>query len=276
MAMNGSMKLRTPTGVAVLLAVGMLIAATGAAAAVESTTWQEIIESITQLSDLAVLQDAVEILTVGGPEAEILKADPGTFLRESGLPIGGTEDPSGSDVLLIDMTTNKALTPAAQDLATSGAEDFRLSEVAIAFIGPTRGLIVQRRIPIDAPEQTFEEMALSINLFLGESMDFLANTVHEMEMETDPALLEFFFEDPEGFVAQRAYEQRVLGTAITFDVIEQSNMTAFDIGLDEDAKFQADRIPLAEPGTVSIALGYATGDWSLFVKLVTKDGFPEG
>ena len=231
--------------------------------------WQRMLEGITVLSNLALIRDAVETLNAGGEDARALIANPKEFLERGGLAID-----EGALVLVIDMVSNEALTQPAGTLGD--AEDgFALSEVAIAFSGPARGVLVHRKVAVDATPKSFEEAAVDMTLWIEQSLGYIARVVHRLEEEDDQGRIDFFLAAPTEFFVEEAVEDKELGTGITFSFFEQSHITAYDVSRasgTEEPKFLPPDL-LSEPGTVSIAIGCASENWSVFVELAKIDEF---
>jgi len=258
--------------VAGFLFLGLLCTGAGGALAQadRDAAWQRMLEGITLLSNLSLIQDAVTIVNAGGTEADALRADPKDFLRRGGLKL---EDEDL--VMLIDLASNDALTPTGDGAAPPGREEFALSEVAIAFSGPERGVLIRRKLPLDAPMQSFESAAVDLTLWIEQSLGYIAEVVHRLESEEDAGRIEFFLAAPTEFFVEEAVRDRKMGTAITFSFLEQAYLIAYDLrraGDTEVPQFVPEDV-LSEPETVTIAIGYASDNWAFFVELAQISEF---
>lgn len=255
--------------VAVVLFCSMVYSVAG-----EEDTFQSVIVRITALSNLKLLEDAIIALDAGGEAADAIKESPQQFLQDSGLSTG-----EGDLVLLVNTDTNEALTPFPGVLGAV-PEGFALSNVAFVFAGERRGIIVQRKVPSDAPPQPFEEAATELTLWSGDSLEYLAKVVHwvngldEADDESRDQL-DFFFLAPVEYIVERAVEEKQLGIAITFPFLEAAHIIAFDTGriTDPDAGRFVPAEPFALSEEVVIGIGYVSMDWAIFVELTTFSDF---
>ncbi len=255
-----------------ILTMALILAAatvaTAPAAVAQSdrdAAWQQMLESITVLSNLSLVRDAVEILNAGGAEAEALRADPGEFLRRGGLKLEETDL-----ILLVNMDANPALTPYDED----DGDAFTLTEVGIAFSGPESGVMIRRKVPVDAPSQSFEAAAVDLTLWMEQSLGYVALVVDRLSEENEERM-SFFLADPTEFFVQEAVRDRQLGTGITFSLLEQAMLMGYDLprGGETDEPQILPNEGHSEPGTVTISIGYVSEQWALFVELTRISEF---
>lgn len=232
--------------------------------------WQQMLEGITVLANLALIRDAVIVLNEGGPDAETLREDPGEFLRRGGLKL--VED---ALVFLLRMENNPALTPPREQ-AGDPQEGFALTQVAIAFSGPQSGVLVRRKIANEtAARQSFEGSAIDLTLWMEQSLGYIARVIHRLNQEEDTERMDFFLAAPAEFFVEEAVLDKQLGTGITFSFLEQAALVAYDLARAGDAEvtqfFPEDQH--SEEGVVTISIGYVSEDWAFFVELARISQF---
>jgi hypothetical protein len=253
---------------ALILAAVMTAAPAVVAQSDRDAAWQQMLESITVLSNLSLVRDAVETLNEGGAEADALRADPGEYLRRGGLKLEETDL-----ILMVDMEANPALTPYDENDG-DGGDAFALTEVGIAFSGPESGVIIRRKIPVDAPSQSFEASAVDLTLWMEQSLEYIALVVNRLSEESEERM-DFFLADPTEFFVQEAVGDRQLGTGITFSLLEQAMLVGYDLrhGDETDEPKILPNEGHSEPGTVTISIGYVSEQWALFVELTRISEF---
>ncbi len=260
-----------------LLLVGMLLAGSPAhrGCAEEDLLWDQILQKV-NLMGLEFVRDAAMLLIGGSDEAGALLSDPMAFIQRKYRLVETLDR-----VIIIDMVSNRALTPGperehaqedgASALATPAAPDYVLSEAAIAITGPERGVLIRRRLPTERGGMSFAEEIESLTVWMEPVLDYIAQVIGCLEGEQDLDRVDRFLNDPADFLVQEAVQDGELGAKYMSSVsfLEHAQLVSYDRlrgESSEDPMFIPDGL-LSAPGTVVIAAGYVDELWSIVVQL---------